>query len=348
MHADVINVLSDNYYVESAVWDLDLSWFISDDDGKIKFNGENKKTVLHPIVKPFLKNAVKQLYDVIKAYEPDMIVSVSDCVYINPICAIKMLDPSIFAWLGILAIDALPINEKIINHFENIDYILTTTNAAYKAITEEVNVDCEYLPYGPNHKRFFTYKHDRTEGDFRIMNCSTNSQSSNIVSFMLALRDLPENINGYLHTNMSSPGDYDLELLIERYSLGGKLSFPVNFVSINDGIDFSSLNEQYNKSNVILDLSVRSSTALTVLEGMAAGCIPLVTPVGALREVVDMMPETIREILVLNSVKYIGDYEKEYFVVSVKDVVYKIMLLNELRKNKDFYNQLMIDAQTVS
>jgi len=331
IHTDVINILSkDDHIINSAVWHLDLSWFMPNDNGKYIFEQDGKKKCeMHPFSKVPVDKATIGLYEIVKKIKPDVVVSIFDYVDMSPLNAIKTLDPNAFKWISILAIDSSPINEKMIEFFVSMDSIITTTKQANKEISENINVDCQYIPYGSDHDVFFVDREDKIVSPMRIMSCAKNSQSSNIAAFILSIKYMHGDVAGYLHTNHSSLGDYDLETLIERYDLSSVIELPKKFVSINDGIDACELNKEYNKSDIIVDVSVRSSTALSLLEGMSAGCIPVITNVGALKEVVEMLPRSYR--FIVESITYIGDNGKEYQVASPEGIAKKILYIKNIR-----------------
>ena len=330
INSDIIKTLVKKNEVKSAVWNLDITWFMSDEDEKYRYEVEDKKICeLYPLPS-FSGQCVTALYDFIKEYKPELIIFIGSYESFSTLYAIKNLEIDAFKLISIFLIDSFPVNEKYLDLFTVSDYSIFTTERAFEELNRIGGVECKYIPYGPNLEKFknLDYKKEK----FRIMSSSKNASTSSLASFMLAVSQIRDSeIEPYLHTPYSIVGEYDIDLLMKRYNLRGYLNIPQGFVSLNDGLSDEEMNVEYNKSDVIIDVSVRSSTGLSILEGMAAGCIPLVTRVGALEEIVSKLPEECQ--FFVRSILYIGDNEKEYQIVDIDDLSNKILYLKELKQN---------------
>lgn len=142
------------------------------------------------------------------------------------------------------------------------------------------------------------------------------------------MRSTGRNITGYLHTNINDPGDYDIHNLLKRYDENNCIELPNKCISVNEGLTDEELNIEYNKSNIIIDCSVRSATALNIMEAAATGCIPVISNTGSLKEFVSELPEEFRYIV--KGEKFIGEREEELQIVSMDDLVDKINNLYDL------------------
>jgi len=353
MHSDLLRNLVSNHEVKSVVWNLDVTWFAPEEDGKYYYEHKEEKITEMCLLPPSSAQGTAILYEHIKQFQPDLVISISTYEESAGVFAAKSLEPDSFKWLPIFFVDSNPINEAYFDLFKTADFNIFTNKEAWSQVKDIDGVLSKYVPYGPNHDSFFNIEDVIPDkNSLRVMNCSKNAQTSNISSFIHGMSKIEnENINGYLHTNYSSPGEYHLDLLINRYNVSEKISLPQEFVSINDGPLDEDLNIEYNKSDIILDTSVRAATGLSVLEGMAAGCIPIVTKVGALKEIVERFPEEYQ--FFVRSVIYIGDNEKEYHIIDPNDLAKKISYLYELKINnkKEFEKikcNVIKEAQKIS
>ena len=313
MNAALIEHLVDNgHEVQSAVWHLDTSWFLPDKDDKFYYEKNGKKLcVLRPFYNQPVETATPQLYEIIREAEPDVVVSLSNYTDIAPLYAIKALDPKMIKWVSVIASAASPINDEFFEAIKMADTVFATRNQTREEIVS-ADIPCTYQPFGPNHGSFYSLASSGREEDcLRIMGCAKNSQSSNIGAFMEAAKIIKsDDIKVYLHVNHSSTGDYELRKLNARY--GNAVALPDSFISINEGIPDEELNKEYNKSDIVVDVSVRSSTALSVLEAMCSGCIPIISPVGALKELGEMIKEYE---CFPRSIRYVGDNGENYEIV---------------------------------
>ena len=336
--------------VASAVWHHDVSYFLPRDDGKYEFEKDGKIICpLYPFHNYPEKNA-PAVYDIIKDFNPDIVISVGDYTDVDFIFSIKALMPFSFKWINVLTIDSMPINERRKEAFEFIDVVIVTNKMAFEEVKNISKVETILSYFGPDHNVFKKCEKIFPEKDkLRVINCAKNSQSSGTASFIKGVAEanrINKNIIGYLHTNISDRGDYDIPLLIERFNASESVILPDNFTGLNDGIVDSELNLEYNKSDIIADLSVRSSTGLTVLEAMGTGCIPLYTNIGAIGEIGNKL---LNDNLSIKSNTYIGQFEEYYEIVSIGDFTEKLLKLYELKKdNAEIFSNLSRESIYIS
>lgn len=330
--------------IASIVWHHDISWFAPNDDNEFIFeDGGDAICKLYPIPKS-PEQATPNVYDVIKSYQPDVVVTIGDYHETDFLFALKTLNPKMFKWISILTIDAYPVNETRKDAFNYINKAIATTKMGQKAVNDLSRVDCEYLPFGPD--QIFQPKVCEKNKDFlTVFGCGKNSQASGSATYIMGLSEAykkDNDIKGYMHTNVSDRGDYDLSYLAERYGIKDNLIFPDEFVGLNDGIDRDLLRSRYAASDVVSDLSVRSATGLCLLEGMACGCIPIATEVGALKEIISLMPKDFQFFVGSNT--YVGSFEEEYEVANCKDFARILLKLKDIKEN----NPNMFDSMRKS
>jgi glycosyltransferase involved in cell wall biosynthesis len=336
MNSSILCYLNKNgYEVGSAVFHNDPAWFVPGNDGIVKFEKNNQFICnLYPFLNLAEKSSV-QVYEIMKKFQPDIVITMGDYQEVDFLFAIKALHPNLFKWINILTIDAYPINNSRKDAFKYMDYVLTTTKLGLTEVTRLTSVAVEHLPFGVDSNVFYDTGVGRLEDRLDVFGCGKNSQTSNPAAFIKGLLDankIEKDINGYLHTNISDLGDYDLFNLRDRYRKGclGNVEFPTLFVGLNDGVNDSELNYKYNTSDVIVDVSVRSSTALSLLEGMSTGCIPVGTRVGAIKEVISMMPKEYQFFVRSNT--YVSNLDEEYEIVSSEDLSSILLKIYQLKK----------------
>ena len=333
MNNDVLCVLKEQEHdIASAVWHLDPSWFTPDNNGIYYFEHDNKNICrLFPFMH-LSEQSSTQLYEIMKSFQPDIVISIGDYHEMTCVAPVKSMYPQLFSWISVFTIDALPINENMREIFEHVDYALTTTKMGHKAVSDIVHGDCEYLPYGPDHSIFYPLSKEKKDKELTVISSEKNCQSTNIACFIKAISNTCSGVRSYLHTNLYDLGDYDIHLLIDRFKATEKVQLPNRFVGLNDGYMPNELNEKYNLADVVVDVSVRSATGLTVLEAMSTGCIPVCTKVGALSEIVEMMPKEFQYFV--PSYEYIGEKEESFFVASVEGLTCIINELYEMKINR--------------
>lgn len=338
MNSDVIRFFKDRgHTVGSAVWDHDTTWFTPDAQGRFFY-----ETAEHGVIcelYPFLQmreNSSPDVYEIMKKFQPDLVISIGDYQETDFVFAIKSMYPQLFKWVSVLTLDAMPLNDNRREAFDFMDLRVATTKEGAEAVSSQFGRACLYLPYGADVSVFRPLGRRSASGPFVVMNAGKNSQASGTAAFIRAVSDAHKrypDIVGYLHTNLHDAGDYDLHLLLDRYGANGVVRLPTEFSGLNDGIPSSLLNEKYNEADVYVDASVRSATALTCLEAMATGCVPLVTRVGSLGEVVSSLKQP--SLSFIESVSYVGELEEEYQIASPADLTEKILRLYELRQKEN-------------
>ena len=332
MNADIIKFLvNKKHHVSSAVWHHDESYFMPTASGVHNYEDQDKVICkLYPFT-PKTDEASPVIYELMKSVQPEMIITIGDYKDTNFVSAIKSMYPNLFKWIAIYTTDCGGITSFHKDAFEYADYIITTSKFGLDMLKSFANIDGDYIPYGPSLD--FKDLHIQRNG---VMCSARNSQSSNIAAFILGTQNL--NCNKYLHTNLYDPGDYNIESLVEKFS-NKNFQFTTDYCSINEGITVNKMCEIYNKHQVFVDCSIKSATALSMLEAMQCGCVPVGPAYGRVGEIINEMPEGMQFFLQYN--RFIGQNEEEFAIVSTGQMQ---VLLENLLCDQD----LLSEARNVS
>jgi glycosyltransferase involved in cell wall biosynthesis len=330
MNSDAIKHLKDQgHHVTSAVWHHDEGFFVPNEDGLSFFEDEDGNQIceLYPFF-PQSEQAESLLYEMMKKVQPDVVISIGDYKEISFIYAIKAMYPTLFKWVAVMTVDCFPINEEYKDRIEYADYVTSTSEFGWENLNTLCNIQGEFLPYGPDHSSF--YSADKA-GDRCTVFCSEkNSQASNLGALIKAMGIVQKSgsdVRCKLHTNLYDPGDYELSLLIDRYG-ASNVELPEYFVSIKDSISNEEMLQEYAQGDFMVDTSLKSATALSLLEGMASGLIPIGPNAGRVGEIISHMPEEFQ--LFIPHETFIGGKEEEYSLISIEGLAGKII---EIEKN---------------
>ncbi len=335
IHSDVIRrLVSEGHEVASAVWHHDEGYFMPSEENVHSYEFDcNHVCYLYPFM-PKTEESSPFIYELMKAVQPDIVITIGDHKDTNFVYAIKAMYPTLFKWIAVYTIDCkgIPVVNK--DAFEYADCVITTNEFALKEISSFANVQGLYVPYGPNHEIF-----SNLNGERDLVLCSArNAQSSNIPSFIMATSE----VKSYLHTNMYDPGDYNIDGLKEKYK-SSSFEYTTDFCSIKDGVPDSKMVEIYNKSSIIVDCSIKSATALSLLEAMACGCVPIGPNYGRVGEIISEMPEGFQFTVQYNV--FIGQNEEEFAIVSP---VHLNSVINQVLSNKDVLQEASMAAVKIA
>jgi len=188
-----------NLDIQTACWHLNTNFYLpSEIDGKFKYELENSNIICD--LYPFNNNpqkAAPELYNIVKEVNPDILLSIGDCSDIGFIYALKSMDPNMFKWVNITTIDALPINENLINIFDYIDHSIFINEEIYQNLFNKIPCESSYLSFGPN--PIFGPKRI-PNNEFNVITNAKNSQISNLAGILKAFKDFI-NINSETKTS---------------------------------------------------------------------------------------------------------------------------------------------------
>jgi len=337
MNSKVLQTLKESgVEVASACWDSDPEWFMPDEQGCLDFEVDGANICkLHSFSsRPEL--ASPRIYELMKEFQPNVVLSMGGYEDTRFIAAIKGLYPNLFKWVAYLTIDSGPIPSQNKEAFDWMDSVLVSSKTGLKYV-KELYEDAELLEYGPDESVFYMENRISIPKEIRVLCCSKNSQTTNIPAFIEAVSMANNSscgaITGRLHTNIFDPGSYDIQSLIERFDKHECISLPTEYVGINDGISDEEMRQMYHNYDVIVDVSVRSSTGISVLEAMSCGCIPVLNNVCALSDILENCPESIT--YPIRGVKYLGEHGEGYQIADHLSLRRALMAILENHKQED-------------
>lgn len=315
INREVIRCLKDRgHHVESIVTYHDIAFFLPDEAGIHYFNHDDgSRTRLHPYLQELTSLPIF-LIETMRRVQPNLIMSIGDYGECASTSFVKARYSSMFKWIILNTTGMNVINDRCREALNFAEYIIATCEPAAIALSSVSSATVEHVPYGPD-TRIFKDLGNR-EGGLKAMMRSHNRQSSNVGTFIRAIAQ--SEVTSTLHTNMDDQGDYDIQQLVRRYGLDGILEVPKKFVSMREGIADENLNELYNRHHVIADCSLQSGTALSLLEGMSTGCIPVGMDFGAVGDVLAKMPQEFR--CVVSHESLLGPGQEEHAIMSLKEL----------------------------
>lgn len=345
--------------VAVAAWDHDTSWYVEDEEGVCWYEYQSQK--VGPVYTVFNvgEGAATKLYDVIKKLQIDTVLSIGDFSEVEYIYAVKSLEKDNIEWINILNNGSVPINDNRSELIDSIDYhILLNEDSRRELIRMGIpDKKYSYLKYGSK----FTNEGPKPESDkFGIACVAKNSNQSNLGAFIRAVQFFSsyysvkqeDNFKVYLHTDLYDNGDYDIEYLLERYGVKDIVELPEEFIGVNDGISDQDLKDKLINYDLIIDCSCQSATGISVLDGMALGLIPVVSLVGALKEIASNInltsePSALGLPFIVNGNSFIAADEKEFYIIS--DVQLSLSMYNFYSSwKKNGLKNLSLAAQNTS
>lgn len=282
------HLLINGHSVSSIVWGHDVNYFPPQEntDGNQCFYYEVDKYKI-PII-PFnltdISTDVCTIYEILKVLTPEMVITIgnyNDFLYMK---AIKQLYPHNLKWIFVLANYVNPINENNLELANDADGILCTSPSSYEYIKSfycKDTIDWEYVGCSSPTK----YTPKNINDKFRIMASAKNMQSDNLPTLIEAVaqirQDIP-NIELYIHANIDDTGDYNFQLLKNRYDPNEEfLRLPHKFVSIIDGFEPQEYVEEIKNTDLFVSIPMFSATSMTVFEALQYGCYPLMSECGS-------------------------------------------------------------------
>ncbi len=317
--------------VSSAVWHHDEGYFLPTDEGQHFFEDNNVALCeLFPFV-PKSENCVSYIYEVMKVVQPDIVITIGDYKDTSFLFSIKAMYPSLFKWISICTFDSHSISNVYKEAFEYADLVVSTSKFGLREVTKFANCNAVFAPFGI-YELYFDANKDR-----KFVLCSTrNAYSNNIGAFLEGTAG--SGLEPRVHTNVYDPGEYNLNIIKNRYCPDFDC-FSDEYCSIKDGFSFDKMLDIYNNSFIIAECSSKSATGLSVLEGMACGCIPVGPNFGRIGEIISELPKEFQFYISYN--KFVSSNDEEIAIISsesLKDNIIKIK--NNILNNKEIYTVL--------
>lgn len=320
INSAIIESLVDaGHEVYAAAWHHDESFFLPDQGGSHAYEKNGREIATIYPIEPYTQGS-GSLYELMKKVHPDIVISIGDYKETDFIWEIKAMLPNLFKWVSVLTVDCLPINENHNNQLEYADIIISTSDFADKYLRSFINAEIAKINIGPSDIFFEEYKTDR---NISFMTSCKNAQSTNLGAFIKAMSKT--GAQGYLHTNLYDQGDYDIDLMIDRYG-ASNVFLPDKYVSIKESISDEEMREIYSSHSFYVEPSVKSATCLSMLEAMACGCIPIGINSGKCGEIIGKLNDNR---LFVHYETYIGSNEEEFSVISIEGLSKSISELYE-------------------
>ncbi len=303
MHAEILqHLFSQGHAVASIAWAHDTSFFIPEEVDGVKkhyyeFELQNQKCKI-PVI-PFQRNNndVVMVYEILQQYKPDVIITIGDYNDFFYMKAVKQFYSDDLKWLFILNNYSYPINENDRDLINYADGVLCTSQFCYDIVKDLYVKDLIEVQYvGCDHKIFNTNNRQPAPKDkFRIMVNGKNLQIENVPMVMQAVAELraskPE-LELYVLSNLYDNGDYDLELLKNRFDPNSEfISFPDKYVSIIDGLSPEEVALQLKATDLFISVPMVSSSSMCVFEAISCGCVPLMSDCGSNANIAKMLEE---------------------------------------------------------
>ena len=284
--------------IASIVWGHDITYHIPETDDKGKqhyyyefdYQSNKHKIPVVPIRTEGVEYTAKVIYEMLKLFGPDMVITIgdfNDSLYMQ---AVKELFPEKIKWLAILANHSHPINEHNQELPRYMDGVLCTNHFSYEMIRALSPLDIVSAEYvGVDRSKFF-FKGSKS--GCRVMTCGKNTQSDNVPVLMEAVSQLKmnscHNMSLYVHSNVLDQGDYDMSLLQSRFDPDREfIEFPEKYVSLSDGYSVEDYRKELAISTIFASTSMASATCMSIFEAIACGCVPIMTDTPCSREIAE-------------------------------------------------------------
>ncbi len=331
----IIDLKNKGHQVYSAVWAHDINYF-KQKDGKYYYEKDKKEICeIFPLYAK-LDQVVPQFYQLFRKVKPDLIITISDYNEVDFVYSLKRLMPDQVKWLGVLACDATPINKDRYQVIRSVDYIISLNSDTYNEINIIKKVNNQYCPFGVDSQFWSGQK--TINKVMKVLVVGKNSQLSGVAIAIKADDQNNKFIKSqtYIHTNIDDKGQHNLKYLIDRYNSNAKL--PQRFVSIKDGLSDLQMRELYLNHDVVVDLSFRSSSGISVLQAISCGCIPICTKVGGLKDIINSYDIYCYH---LSSSVMISQFQQQYQVPQIQSYKQCLLFCSKLFNNDQKHNQII-------
>lgn len=295
------------------VWHHDITTFLPNEVNKHFFYGDDFSCEIHPFLGE-KGNLPAFAFEVMKIAQPNVVISIGSAQDVEFLWVFKSIYPHLFKWLALVPSGSDYLAEKFRIPMGYADHIVVTTSSALDAFSS-VKTEVSQLSYGPCRDVFYPVD-GLLPRQVAALNMGKNMQISNVPAFIRSIAD--SKISGTIHSNIDDDGEYDIKGAIKRFGVKERIRLPDKYVSIREGITDSLVNELYNRHHLIVDCSMESATALTLLEAMSTGCVPVGMDFGAVGEVIRKIPSEFRFEIPYETIE--GSDEEDLAVISKKEL----------------------------
>jgi len=347
----LLSELAKEHVLGSVCFDHDTALYIPDEDGNFSFTEDgNRIADLFPV--PRTDRGADRVailtYEAMKRFCPQVLITIGTPVETDFVYSIKQMYPQLFKWIAIVFVDATPLDDRRVPFLEFADRIICPSKTGVEAI-KELGLQARYLPFGPLDNFRQSDVSFRSNDEFRIISLAKNSMACNPFAAIDAVvdcndrnltNDIPVRLK--MHMNINDPGDYDINNIFERNLKYQKsIDLPSEYLSISDGVTDDRLGDFYRASHVFVDCPVRSAVGLSLLEAMSCRCVPIVTAVGSLLDIVSDLPEDCRYLV--DSVPYVSGDGSVYRIADFYSISRYITKIRKIWQGEKEKWQYMIE-----
>jgi len=273
----VIDKLYNNFDISCIGFNHNIDIF-SNKDGEYYYEDKCK---IYPINENISNESVLEIFTIINAIKPDIVISIGDTFESEYIYAIKNLSSYSFKHINILLIDSFrnDFHDKNIKNINLSDKIIVTNLWAENYLNSK-DINSEFLSVDT--KDIF-YKEVENKNAKILLKC-LNDSYNNIIPIL-------ELLNEYFKGNVTcvlneDRADYSVSSLKEKYK---NVKFYNKYISIYDGLLDNDINDLYNNHDIFINLASKDSSAISAREAMKAGCLTVLidNPSNAIDKSVD-------------------------------------------------------------
>jgi len=314
--------------VESLVWNHDIEYFLPTETNQHFYHTVTGPVKIHPFLD--IKGQLPVFtFETMKKTQPQVVITIGEYYETEFVSAIKSLYGHLFKWIAIVPLGEKHISEDYGLNLSYADVICVTTKQGTQAI-KNITGKGEYIPFGIDSCTNLS----KPDG-FKLLCMGKNTQSSNL-SVLIDTAASVE-IETTLHTNVHDlGGDYNLPFLIKKTGKSHLFSLPKRFVSLRDGYTQEEINQQYKSHHLIVDCSLQSVTGLTILEGMANGCIPVGMECGAIGEIMAEIPDQFR--FMVEHIDFTIQRSEKACIINPKDLNRVLKNIKSMACDKQWLN----------
>ena len=334
--------------VIGLVWGHDTSYYIPDEaTGQFSYHFDYAGAKHEIPIIPFTlgENDSVAVYETLNRLQPDIILTVGDLPDFLFLRAVKSFCQHPFKWVWILTNYGYPLNENHIDLLREVQAIICVNRQTYEMVKVFYAgiLDMHYV--GCN-RSIYNYE-GVTRGDkFRVMTCLKNEQKDNLPAVMEAGSQIRIDIpclELYIHANVHDHGDFDLQLLKERFDPQGEfIVFPEKYVSILEGYAEQEYAAELKKSDVFISTPMTTASGMSVFQAVSCGCFPILSDEGINAELAEVFDDYCwhlslqKKDFLVPTMKFIGGDEKYLGICDMsylkKRIVFNFILNKHARE----------------
>ncbi len=237
------------------------------------------------------------VYDIIKDFNPDVILTIGDIFsffYMHPL---KMKCDFKIKWCIYATVEHDELRSREVEVLKYADQIIVPTKFGQRVL-ESYGFKSECIPYGLS-EEFFQSKENSQEQKIRLkaernlqnkarfITVAQNTSRKNIPSLLLAISEIKklnvfkkDSVEFYIHTNVTAIDQleaylYDLKGLVKKLNIEDLVVFPKE-MSLFSAPDNQKLIEEYKASDYLISTTFMEGFGLPIIEAMSCG-VPIIS-----------------------------------------------------------------------